>query len=210
MPMMQGGGGGYGGGYGGGGSGGNFPPGMRGFAGGSPGFGNRGGGRGRGRRGMFGVFAGPGAWLTRIDDRGRGRGGHGGGGGDRHAPESTGVRFRKMVIKLGDEEVSSVELPGRPKLIKQDFDPVEDPPRLAKLLRRSWREGAPGVFDGFRIGWVPVPATTARLTRQSDSRTIQDTILCCSATTAIDQTRLATRGKGRGRGPNWGEAKGRR
>jgi hypothetical protein len=50
--------------------------------------------------------------LTRTDDRGRGRGGHGGGGGgnDRHAPESTGVRFRKMVIKLGDEEVSFIKL----------------------------------------------------------------------------------------------------
>jgi hypothetical protein len=40
----------------------------------------------------------------------------------------------------------------RIKLTRQDFDPVEDPPRLAKVLRRSWREGAPGVFDGFRIG----------------------------------------------------------
>lgn len=51
--------------------------------------------------------------LTSLDDRGRGRGGHGGGGGgnDRHAPESTGVRFRKMVIKLGDEEVSYSRLP---------------------------------------------------------------------------------------------------
>jgi len=38
------------------------------------------------------------------------------------------------------------------KLINEGFDPVEDPPRLAKVLRRSWREGAPGVFDGFRIG----------------------------------------------------------
>jgi hypothetical protein len=49
--------------------------------------------------------------LTFTDDRGRGRGGHGGGGGgnDRHAPESTGVRFRKMVIKLGDEEVSYID-----------------------------------------------------------------------------------------------------
>jgi nuclear cap-binding protein subunit 1 len=35
---------------------------------------------------------------------------------------------------------------------RQDFDPVEDPPRLAKVLRRSWKEGALGVFDGFRIG----------------------------------------------------------
>jgi hypothetical protein len=44
-----------------------------------------------------------------TDDRGRGRGGHGGGDGRdnrQHMPESTGVRFRKMVIKLGDEEVS--------------------------------------------------------------------------------------------------------
>lgn len=52
--------------------------------------------------------------LIYSDDRGRGRGGHGGGGGggnDRHVPESTGVRFRKMVIKLGDEEVSYSRLP---------------------------------------------------------------------------------------------------
>lgn len=57
----------------------------------------------------------PSVWtrLTHSDDRGRGRGGQGGGGGgnDRHAPESTGVRFRKMVIKLGDEEVSYSRLP---------------------------------------------------------------------------------------------------
>lgn len=38
----------------------------------------------------------------------------------------------------------------------QDFDPVEDPLRLAKVLRRGWREGAPGVFDGFRYGCVSV------------------------------------------------------
>jgi hypothetical protein len=49
------------------------------------------------------------ALLTRIDDGGRGRGGYRGGGGERSAPESTGVRFRKMVIKLGDEEVSCYE-----------------------------------------------------------------------------------------------------
>lgn len=103
MPM-QGGGGGYGGGYGGS-SGGNFPPGMRGFNGGSPGFNNRGGGRGRGRRGKLDRFLQSQEGADPKDDRGRGRGGHGGGGGDRQ-PESTGVRFRKMVIKLGDEEVS--------------------------------------------------------------------------------------------------------
>jgi nuclear cap-binding protein subunit 1 len=57
-----------------------------------------------------------------------------------------------MVIKLGDEEVSLGYRMVRMKLTNKDFDPVEDPPRLAKVLRRSWREGAPGVFDGFRIG----------------------------------------------------------
>ena len=57
-----------------------------------------------------------------------------------------------MVIKLGDEEVSCHLYVLETKLINEDFDPVEDPPRLAKVLRRSWREGAPGVFDGFRIG----------------------------------------------------------
>jgi len=57
-----------------------------------------------------------------------------------------------MVIKLGDEEVSWRLSVSWAKLINEDFDPVEDPPRLAKVLRRSWREGAPGVFDGFRIG----------------------------------------------------------
>jgi nuclear cap-binding protein subunit 1 len=88
------------------------------------------------------------------DDRGRGRGGFGGGGGDRaHVPETTGVRFRKMVIKLGDEEVSyNHYVSVVAKLTGQDFDPIEDPPRLAKVLMRSWKEGCLGVFDGFRIG----------------------------------------------------------
>lgn len=52
----------------------------------------------------------------------------------RQAPETTAVRMRKMVLKYADDE---------------DFDPVEDPPRLAKVLRRGWKEGSQGVFAGF-------------------------------------------------------------
>lgn len=87
--------------------------------GGSYGGGGYGGGRGRGgggggyrggRRGMRPHFASYTELMT--DDRGGGghNGGRGGGGGgranDRSLPESTNVRFRKMVIRLGDEEVS--------------------------------------------------------------------------------------------------------
>ncbi len=42
--------------------------------------------------------------------------------------------------------------------IRQDFMPAEDPPRLARVLRRAWKEGSHGVLDGFRIGWV-LPAS---------------------------------------------------
>lgn len=42
-----------------------------------------------------------------------------------------------MIVKFGEEE---------------DFDPVLDPTRLSRALKRSWKEGYHGVFDGFRIG----------------------------------------------------------
>ncbi|GMK55464.1 hypothetical protein CspeluHIS016_0205200 [Cutaneotrichosporon spelunceum] len=71
------------------------------------------------------------------DDRGRGQR-----GGGRTAPETTAVRMRKMIIKHADDE---------------DFDSIEDPPRLAKVLRRGWREGAPGIMDGFRYGITEMP-----------------------------------------------------
>ncbi|ORY25746.1 MIF4G like-domain-containing protein [Naematelia encephala] len=50
--------------------------------------------------------------------------------------------MRKQVIKLGDEE---------------DFDPIEDPRRLARVLKKGWKEGAHGVCDGFRIGVTQEP-----------------------------------------------------
>lgn len=34
----------------------------------------------------------------------------------------------------------------------QDFHPIEDPPRLARVLRKQWREGSSGISDGFRVG----------------------------------------------------------
>ncbi|BEI93243.1 uncharacterized protein CcaverHIS019_0508710 [Cutaneotrichosporon cavernicola] len=71
------------------------------------------------------------------DDRGRGQRGSG-----RTAPETTAVRMRKMIFKHADDE---------------DFDSIEDPPRLAKVLRRGWREGAPGIMDGFRYGVTEMP-----------------------------------------------------
>lgn len=92
------------------------------------------------------------------------------------------MRFRKMVIRLGDEEVRvpkptlqlSSLVPGRQTssaalqaLVsqqharatrkgahEQDFDVITDPPRLASVLKRGWREGSHGVCDGFRIGYV--------------------------------------------------------
>lgn len=80
----------------------------------SPGFGAPGsnyGGRGRGRgRGRFCCSLRP---LSKTDffftderrGSGRGRGGHG--GGRAPAPETSDNRLRKMVIKLGDDEVCS-------------------------------------------------------------------------------------------------------
>ncbi|TXT14535.1 uncharacterized protein COLE_00728 [Cutaneotrichosporon oleaginosum] len=50
--------------------------------------------------------------------------------------------MRKMIIKHADDE---------------DFDAVEDAPRLAKVLRRGWREGGPGIMDGFRYGVTEMP-----------------------------------------------------
>ncbi|AFR93047.2 nuclear cap-binding protein subunit 1 [Cryptococcus neoformans C23] len=97
----------------------------------SPGFGVPGGnygGRGRGRG---------------RDERrggGRGRGGHG--GGRAPAPETSDNRLRKMVIKLGDDE---------------DFDPIDDPPRLARVLKRGWREGTVGLLEGFRVSVTQQP-----------------------------------------------------
>lgn len=43
--------------------------------------------------------------------------------------------MRKMIAKYAEDE---------------DFDALEDPPRLAKVLRRSWHEGGPGALEGFR------------------------------------------------------------
>ncbi|WWD15707.1 hypothetical protein CI109_100129 [Kwoniella shandongensis] len=125
---------GYGGGGGGGGGG---------YGGGDYG-GGYGGGRGRG--------GGGGGGFRRDDRRGppRGRGGWsgggGGGGGGRDTrppiPENSNNRLKKMVIKLGDDE---------------DFDPVEDPPRLARALKKSWREGSQGVTEGFRVSVTQQP-----------------------------------------------------
>ncbi|WVR04989.1 hypothetical protein IAU60_002001 [Kwoniella sp. DSM 27419] len=125
---------GYGGGYGGGfGAGGGYGGGYGGGGGGGY------GGRGRGGGG------------PRRDDRrggggGRGgRGGYGGGGGRDNRPpipENSNARMRKMVIKLGDDD---------------EFDPVEDPPRLARVLRRGWREGSQGVCEGFKISITQQP-----------------------------------------------------
>nr|XP_018264090.1 uncharacterized protein I303_03968 [Kwoniella dejecticola CBS 10117]OBR86248.1 hypothetical protein I303_03968 [Kwoniella dejecticola CBS 10117] len=89
------------------------------------------GGRGRGR-----------------DDRrgGRGRGGGGGGhGGGRDRPpipENSNARMRKMVLKLGDDE---------------NFEPVDDTHRLARVLKRGWKEGSSGVCEGFRISVTQQP-----------------------------------------------------
>lgn len=43
--------------------------------------------------------------------------------------------MRKMIAKYAEDE---------------DFDALEDPPRLAKVLRRSWHEGGTGAMEGFR------------------------------------------------------------
>lgn len=43
--------------------------------------------------------------------------------------------MRKMIAKYAEDE---------------DFDALEDPPRLAKVLRRSWHEGGQGAMEGFR------------------------------------------------------------
>ncbi|WVF72372.1 hypothetical protein IAT40_007187 [Kwoniella sp. CBS 6097] len=109
-----------------------------GYGGGGGGY-NGGGGYGGGGRGRG---------TPRRDDRrgGRGRGGYGGGGGGRDSrppiPENSNARMRKMVIKLGDDD---------------EFDAVEDPPRLARVLRRGWREGSQGVCEGFRISVTQQP-----------------------------------------------------
>ncbi|WVW83418.1 hypothetical protein I302_105438 [Kwoniella bestiolae CBS 10118] len=100
---------------------------------GSPGGGygspGRGGGRGRGR-----------------DDRRGGRGGGRGGGGQRDSrppiPENSNARMRKMVLKLGDDD---------------EYDPVDDPHRLSRVLKRAWREGSAGVCEGFRISVTQQP-----------------------------------------------------
>ncbi|WVQ78210.1 hypothetical protein IAT38_000293 [Cryptococcus sp. DSM 104549] len=93
--------------------------------------GNRGWGRGGGgpRRGN--------------DHRGggRGRGGYGG-GRPPPPPESSDNRLKKMVVKFGDDE---------------DFDPIDDPHRLARALRRSWDEGSAGILEGFRISVTQQP-----------------------------------------------------
>ncbi|KAK8870013.1 hypothetical protein IAR55_000583 [Kwoniella newhampshirensis] len=118
-----------------------------GYSGGG-GFGDYGGGYGGGGGGYGGRGRGGGG--PRRDDRrgpSRGRGGYsGGGGGGRDSrppiPENSNNRLKKMVIKLGDDE---------------DFDPVQDPPRLARALKRSWREGSQGVCEGFRISVTQQP-----------------------------------------------------
>ncbi|ORX39663.1 MIF4G like-domain-containing protein [Kockovaella imperatae] len=111
-----------------------------GYGGGVGGGGGGGGGGGRGYGGRGG--------------RGRGYGGGGGGrdgrdGRDRRdhrdrdrdgrgpPPESSYNRMKKMIIRFAEEE---------------DFHPIEDPPRLARALKRQWREGSKGVFEGFRVG----------------------------------------------------------
>ncbi|WVQ71472.1 hypothetical protein IAR50_001010 [Cryptococcus sp. DSM 104548] len=110
-----------------GGNGGNF--GGGGFNGGYGGNFGSPGGRGRGRR-------------DNNRGGGRGRGGGGYGGGRPPVPETSDNRLRKMVIKLGDDE---------------DFDPIEDPARLAKVLKRGWREGTVGVLEGFRVSVTQQP-----------------------------------------------------
>ncbi|ODN84817.1 hypothetical protein L202_00685 [Cryptococcus amylolentus CBS 6039] len=111
----------------GGGNGGNF--GGGGFGGGYGGNFGSPGGRGRGRRDN-----------NRGGGRGRGGGGHG--GGRPPVPETSDNRLRKMVIKLGDDE---------------DFDPIEDPARLSKVLKRGWQEGTVGVLEGFRVSVTQQP-----------------------------------------------------
>ncbi|WRT66889.1 uncharacterized protein IL334_003852 [Kwoniella shivajii] len=110
--------------------------------GGQPGFGGSpggyGGGRGRG---------GGGGGRGRDDRRGgRGRGNYGGGGGGNRdrppIPENSNSRLKKMVIKLGDDE---------------QYDPIDDPHRLARALKRTWREGSSGVCEGFRISVTQQP-----------------------------------------------------
>ncbi|WVN89018.1 uncharacterized protein L203_104234 [Cryptococcus depauperatus CBS 7841] len=98
-------------------------------------------GRYGGQAGGYGAGAGYGG---RGRDRGRGRGGTRGrgGGGRPSVAETSDNRLRKMVIKLGDDE---------------DFDPIEDPPRLAKVLKRGWREGTLGILEGFRISVTQQP-----------------------------------------------------
>jgi nuclear cap-binding protein subunit 1 len=60
--------------------------------------------------------------------------------------------MRKMIIRFAEEEVRWLTLLVWSGSDRQDFHPIEDPPRLARALRRQWREGSVGIFDGFRIG----------------------------------------------------------
>ena len=62
-----------------------------------------------------------------------------------------------MIIRFAEEEVRHGTLPGCGIADPQDFHPIEDPPRLARALRRQWREGSVGIFDGFRIGVTQEP-----------------------------------------------------